>query len=184
MRQAWWESVAQGATGLFFWQYRPERFTFQWTEDAGWGLAGLAGEATVRTALVEGFAREMAAVSPYLPARPEPPALTIIANDQAVYALHARRTPAELAQTLPMYTPPDLPDNADPHAAAALGIYRACRLGNVPVAICAWDDDWLPGELLYFPLPMQFDGDLAERIRAHVGDGGTVVLEGGAGFYA
>jgi len=125
----------------------------------------------------------MAAVSPYLPATPEPPALTIVTNDQTVYALRARRTPAELAQILPMYTPSDLPDGANPHATAALGVYRACRLANVPVAISAWDDAWQPGSLLYFPLPMQLDRDLVARLRAHVVAGGSVVLEGGAGFY-
>jgi hypothetical protein len=49
--------------------------------------------------------------------------------------------------------PPGVPANANPHGAAALGMYRACRLANVPVAINAWDDAWQPGSLLYFPLP-------------------------------
>ncbi len=184
VRTALWESVAAGATAAVFWQFRPERYTFQWTEDAGWGMVGLDGRPLPRTAELAEFGREVRALTPYLPFDPVRQVdVAIVGNDLAAHCLNSRRQPNAMPW-LPQYVQFEYHDVPNPHAAAALGVYRALRPANVSVAVINADDpSWEKQPRVYFPLPMQLDAALAERLQRYVSAGGLAVIEGGLGFY-
>jgi len=176
-----WECVARGASGILFWQYRPERFTFSWCEDAGWGLTDLAGGPTERTAVVEEFARQIAPLVPDLPLRPaERPRVAIVINDLSSFISRHRRRPAELAYGYGEFARLEVDD---PYEAAVIGAYRAFQRCNVPVEVVCDDTPFDGYELIYFPLPLQMEPQTANRIRLFVEQGGRAVLETAAGLY-
>lgn len=161
-----WNSLAAGATGIMFWQWRPELLG---PESPGYGLCAPDGELTDRVAA----AAALAAIAqlPELEGRvPDQGTVAILVS--RLSALHAFAAD----HTMRLYTD------------AVMGAYRLLVDSDVPFTILHEDQvaaGGIPTHVtsLYWPMPTVATPEVADAVRAFVGAGGTVVAESAPGEY-
>jgi beta-galactosidase len=161
-----WNALAAGATGILFWQWRPE---LSGPESPGYGLTLPDGTPTAR---VDAVAEMAAAVAgePLLAAgsTPEAPRAGLLLSRRAALLCYGNDR------------------DMSTYAAAVMGAYRALHDADVAVAPLHEDTiraDGVPGSVkaLYWPLPMAADSALARALTAFVARGGRLVAESSPG---
>jgi beta-galactosidase len=161
-----WNALAAGATGIMFWQWRPELLG---PESPGYGLCAPDGSLTERVAAVSRFAK-IAALPILDGRRTERPAVGLLVSRKT--ALHAYATD----RTMDLYRD------------AVMGAYRLLTDQDVAVTVLHEDlleRDGVPAEVhsIYWPMPSVATEQLATRLATFVGGGGTLVSEAGPGEY-
>lgn len=161
-----WNALAAGATGVMFWQWRPELLG---PESPGYGLTAPDGSPTSRVERVTEFAR-VAGLPELVDRRPETPSVGLLVSRGS--ALHAYATD----RTMDLYRD------------AVLGAYRMLVDQDVPVAVVSAERveaDGLPDGLdaIYWPMPSVASDVLAKRLAEFVAEGGTLVSEATPGEY-
>ena len=161
-----WNALAAGATGVMFWQWRPELLG---PESPGYGLTAPDGSPTSRVDRVTEFA-SVARLPELDGRRAEAPRVGLLVSRGS--ALHAYATDRTM----------------DVYRDAVLGAYRMLTDQDVPVAIVSAEraeTDGLPDHLdaIYWPMPSVASDALAEQLAAFVERGGTLVSEATPGEY-
>ncbi|MEU3983758.1 beta-galactosidase [Streptomyces sp. NPDC026672] len=161
-----WNALASGATGIMFWQWRPE---LTGPEAPGYGLCAPDGAFTDRVAAVRDVATDpdVALLDGWQPDRPS--CGLLLSRRSALHAYATDRT-------------------MDLYRDAVLGAYRLLIDNNTPVELLHEDlveRDGVPDHLtsLLWPMPSTSSDELADRLHAFVERGGTLVAEAGAGEY-
>ena len=161
-----WNALATGATGIVFWQWRPELLG---PESPGYGLTAPDGAPTERVRAASRLAR--LARLPELEGRtPDPGAVGLLLSRKS--ALHAFATD----RTTQLYTD------------AAMGAYRLLVDADLPVTVLHEDRvarDGVPAHVtsIFWPMPAVSDEPLAAALNAFVLRGGCLVAESGPGEY-
>jgi len=161
-----WNAYASGASGVMFWQWRPELLG---PEAPGYGLRAPDGGPTRRSGAAARFAEVMSG-NHLTPWHPDPPSAALIVSRRTALLAYATD------RTMDLY------------AQAVLGAYRMLSDGDVPVAILHEDQieaDGVPGHLtrLYWPMPAVSGDRLAAALAAFVQRGGSLLAEAGPGEY-
>jgi beta-galactosidase GanA len=162
-----WNSLAAGATGVMFWQWRPELLG---PESPGYGLCAPDGSLTERVTAVSRFSR--VAALPQLRDRvTDLPTLALLVSRRT--ALHAYATD----RTMALYRD------------AVMGAYRLLTDRDVAVTVLHEDDverDGVPPRIrtIYWPMPSVASTELVAGMVAFVDAGGRLVAEAGPGEYA
>lgn len=161
-----WNALATGASGIVFWQWRPELLG---PESPGYGLTAPDGEPTARVRAASRLAA-IAALPELQDRATEPGAVGLLLSRRA--ALHAFATD----RTMQLYTD------------AAMGSYRMLVDADLPVTILHEDRvarDGIPSHVraVYWPMPAVSDELVAEALAAFVHGGGRLVAESGPGEY-
>jgi beta-galactosidase len=161
-----WNAYASGASGVVFWQWRPELLG---PEAPGYGLCAPDGEPTPRTEAARRFAAVMRD-NQLTPWQPDPPAAALLVSRRT--ALLAFATERKI----------------DIYTGAILGAYRMLTDLDVPVAILHEDRveaAGIPGHIsrLYWPMPAVSSDHLAARVAAFVRRGGRLLAEASPGEY-
>jgi beta-galactosidase GanA len=161
-----WNSLAAGASGVMFWQWRPELLG---PESPGYGLCTPAGELSPRVSAVAELAP--IATHPALVDRvTEPPDTALLLSRRT--ALHAFATD----RTMDLYRD------------AVLGAYRLLIDADVAPAVLHEDQvirDGVPSGItqVYWPMPAVGDAALHAALTAFVEAGGHLVAEAAPGEY-
>ena len=161
-----WNSIAAGATGVMFWQWRPE---LRGPESPGYGLCAPDGSPTERVRAVSRFA-EVASLLELEDRVPERPAVGLLVSRKT--ALHAYATD----RTMDLYRN------------SVMGAYRLLTDRDVAVSILHEDvieRDGVPEGIaaIYWPMPSVAASRLSAELAAFVAGGGTLVSEAGPGEY-
>jgi beta-galactosidase GanA len=160
-----WQSVAHGATGIFYWNWRPETTGI---EAGGFGLVNGDGSLTDRAMaageVCEQLQRHARLIRAARPARAQ---VGIVHNPRT--SIHAYGDGDE-----GMYI------------ASVRGIYRALWRANLPVDILA-PEQLLNGDLsryriLYLPFAYTISPAEGARLKSYVASGGTLFAEMWCGF--
>ncbi|TDV43119.1 beta-galactosidase [Actinophytocola oryzae] len=161
-----WNALAAGATGIVFWQWRPELLG---PESPGYGLCTPSGDLTERAEAVREFA--VVADDPVLAGRSvvEPTVALVVSRRSALHTFATDRTMA-------LYRD------------AVLGAYRLLLDADVEVRV-VHEDDLATGvptgiETLYWPMPAVADEAVMRTLASFVRAGGRLVAEAGPGEYA
>lgn len=161
-----WNALATGASGVVFWQWRPELLG---PESPGYGLTAADGTPTARVRAASAMARVMS--RPELADRvTRPGSVGLLLSRRA--ALHAFATDT----TMELYTQ------------AALGAYRLLLDADLDVSALHEDQVARSGvpphvTAVYWPMPAVTDEELSARLVAFVARGGHLVAESGPGEY-
>ncbi|MCU1416617.1 MAG: Beta-galactosidase/beta-galactosidase [Schumannella sp.] len=161
-----WNALATGASGIVFWQWRPELLG---PESPGYGLTAPDGEPTERVHAASRLA--VIANLPELQGRThEPGSVGLLLSRRS--ALHAFATD----RTMQLYTD------------ACLGAYRMLVDADLPVTILHEDlvaRDGIPSHVdsVFWPMPAVADEPVAAALSAFVFRGGRLVAESGPGEY-
>ncbi|MEY9853129.1 beta-galactosidase GanA [Leifsonia sp. EB41] len=161
-----WNAIAAGATGVMFWQWRPELLG---PESPGYGLTAPDGTPTSRVERVADFAR--VAGLPELQGRStETPRVGLLVSRGS--ALHAYATDRSM----------------DLYRDAVLGAYRMLVDQDIAVTIVSAERaeaEGLPSglEAIYWPMPSVASDALGELLTEFVEQGGTLVSEATPGEY-
>ena len=137
-----WFSVAYGAKGAMFWQYRPEYASH---EAPGLNLVSAAGLRLPRLEAVEETIRGIAAVEPYLP-------LTV---PKAQVALVYDAATDDLA---------NMADAREDYWSAVRGVHRGLWEKNIPVDLITPNMDWAGYKVIYMPHQMVLTAAAIEKI--------------------
>lgn len=159
-----WNALAAGASGVMFWQWRPELLG---PESPGYGLTAPDGEVTSRVAAASSVVSAAAGLDGFTV---EPGSIGLLLSRKS--ALHAWATD----RTMELYT------------RAALGAYRLLLDGDVTVTVLHEDfveRDGVPSHVdaVYWPMPAVASEGLASKLSAFVERGGRLVAESGPGEY-
>lgn len=153
-----WLALARGATGVLFWQYRPEYFTY---EAPGLNLVSLAGDPLPRLKAVTQTIREMSLLEDHLP-------LTIPKADLALVYHDKSHMMYEFGK------------GQDQYRDAILAFYRTFWQHNIPVDVITPKMDWSQYKIVCLPNTVLLDEQLAAKIAATVqNQQGTHVLADG-----
>lgn len=161
-----WNALAAGASGLMFWQWRPELLG---PESPGYGLCSPDGSTTARVVA----ASRGAAVCDLTEMDGRvlvPPTVALLVSRRS--ALHAWATDRHM----------------DVYREAVLGAYRTFADLDVPVTILHEDQLATAGvpehvRTLYWPMPTVADEPMADRLAEFVRGGGRLVAECAPGEY-
>lgn len=161
-----WNALATGATGIMFWQWRPELLG---PESPGYGLTAADGSPTARVAAASALAA--VATRPELSGRvPVAGSVGLLVSRRA--ALHAFATDRTM----------DLVRDA------SLGGYRLLLDADLPVTV-VHEDQLASGGVppfirsLYWPMPAVSDDRIERALVDFVERGGTLVAEASPGEY-
>ncbi|NAS23654.1 hypothetical protein GT755_18375 [Herbidospora sp. NEAU-GS84] len=156
-----WNSIASGATGVVFWQWRPELLG---PESPGYGLCAPDGSPTDRVKAVTDFASAVRDLGEVVP---EPGRTGLLVSRRS--ALQAFATDRGM----------------DLYRDAVMGAYRLLCDADVPVEILHDTRD-IPDhiEAIYWPMPSVASAGLARALEAFVARGGVLVAEAAPGEYA
>jgi len=162
-----WNALAAGATGVMFWQWRPELLG---PESPGYGLCAPDGSITDRVTAVSRFA-EVASLPVLVGRTTEPAVVGLLVSRKT--ALHAYATD----RTMDLYRD------------AVLGAYRMLTDRDVAVTILHEDrlaTSGVPPHIsaIYWPMPSVASDGIASRLADFVRAGGTLVSEAGPGEYS
>ncbi|MCU1558529.1 MAG: Beta-galactosidase/beta-galactosidase [Microbacteriaceae bacterium] len=162
-----WNALAAGATGIMFWQWRPELLG---PESPGYGLCAPDGSPTPRVEAVTRFAT--IAAHPKLEGRVTiPSAVGLVVSRKS--ALHAFATD----RTMALYRD------------AVLGAYRMLLDADIDVTFVHEDDLSVRGvpvhiQSIYWPMPAVADHGVMESLARFVENGGVLVAEASPGEYS
>ncbi len=148
-----WMSFMCGATGLMYWQWRPELLG---QESPGYGLCRVDGTPTDRTDAAGWFAQ-------FMNANPELSAAEPIRGDVAILFLPESELFTFVAD-----------GKTDAYADDAHGVYRALWNVNVQVDFCTIDrvGDY---KLVLLPFPLMIEAEHARKLVEYVRNGGVLV---------
>ncbi|GIF47346.1 beta-galactosidase/beta-galactosidase [Asanoa ferruginea] len=157
-----WNALAAGASGVVFWQWRPELLG---PESPGYGLCAPEGSVTTRVAAASDFA---AAVRDLDGAVAEPGSVGLLVSRES--ALHAFATDRSMSL----------------YRDAILGAYRLLLDADLPIEILHADRvaaDGVPAHIrsLYWPMPSVVTVELGSSLADFVHHGGTLVSEAAPG---
>lgn len=159
-----WLSVAAGAKGVFFWQYKPERLS---TESPGYGLVDLAGRETDRSRRIAKDLHILRAHRELFSAFSPVPEETGILYDERSHCV------AEVD-----------PELNGLYRTRIQEVYRLMESAGLPVRFIPRQDfqrtDGL--KVLYLVGPCLMDTSLAVAVREFVERGGTAIAEPGLGY--
>jgi beta-galactosidase len=161
-----WNALATGATGIVFWQWRPELLG---PESPGYGLTTPDGTPTERVRAASRLAR-VAGLPELDGRRAEDGQVGLLLSRRS--ALHAFATD----RTMQLYTD------------AAVGAYRLLIDADLPVTVLHEDQVSRSGvpehiEAILWPMPSVADESLEAALSAFVRRGGRLVAESGPGEY-
>jgi beta-galactosidase len=161
-----WDAAASGASGVMFWQWRPELLG---PESPGYGLCTPDGGASPRLSSASTVAGDLH--SGFLDGMTLDPArVGVLVSRRS--ALHAFATDRSM----------------EIYSRAALGAFRL--LADQDVHVTLFHEDALasialasiePPMALYWPMPTVCSGSLASHLERYVRDGGTLVAEASPG---
>lgn len=161
-----WNALAAGATGIMFWQWRPELLG---PESPGYGLCTPDGSVTPRVDAVTRFAE--IARQPALQSRStaRPTLGLLVSRRSGIHAFATDRT-------------------MDLYRDAVMGAYRLLTDRDIPVTILhaeTVESHGIPDHItgLYWPMPSVASTGLANVIEDFVRGGGRLLAEAGAGEY-
>ncbi len=159
-----WMTLAHGAAGSMFWQYRPEYMSF---ESPGYNLVAPDGEPTARFEAVAEAIGQIDGLSEHLPFS-YPPAEVAVANHQA-------------SQELFGYNGED-----ERFVADLRGVFRTLWTGGVPTDLTTPAMDWSKYRLVFLPNVTLMEDAVRERIERTLSDspGTRLVAEGSFGMYS
>ncbi|WP_436932493.1 beta-galactosidase [Halosimplex halobium] len=156
-----WNALAGGATGLLYWQYRPELLGH---ESPGFGLVRRDGSRTERTEVAASFA-DLVSERPVLEAS-EP-----VRGDVAVGTLAEAPLFNYVAEK-----------DTEQFATAVRGVYRALWATDYQVDF-AKPHQFDGYDAVYLPFPLLLEPSTVEAIEAYVDGGGTLVTGGAPAVY-
>lgn len=150
-----WISLASGAKGLLYWQWRPELLG---PESPGFGLCHLNGAPTDRTRAASEFARLTSSSDDLLSSQP-------MRGEVAIAVLPESQILCHVADK-----------NAGKYAQAVRGAYRAFAEAGYQVDF-AQVDDLSAYPLVYLPFPLMIEPNSAKKLADYVRDGGLLISE-------
>ena len=159
-----WMSLAHGAAGVMFWQYRPEYLSF---ESPGYSLSALDGEPTPRFAAVVEAVGQLEGLRDHLP----------IACPQAQVGIVYHPESQELF---------GFNDDPDRFNADLRGVYRTLWTEGIPVDVLTPSQDWSAYRLVFLPNAALMTDALRSRIERTLDDSPDtrLVAEGSFGLYS
>ena len=159
-----WMTLAHGAAGAMFWQYRPDHVAF---ESPGYNLAALDGGPTPRLEAVSEAISQIDGLSEHLPLR-VPKSRVAIVNHQSSQDLFAMN------------------GENDRFLADLRGVYRTLWSNGIPVDIVTPAQDWGGYDLVFLTNVALMSNEVRDRIAQTLADGSTVrlVAEGSFGMYS
>jgi beta-galactosidase len=161
-----WNALAAGATGVMFWQWRPELLG---PESPGYGLTTADGSSTDRVEAVSAFAA-VASLPQLEGRRVTQPAVGLVVS--RLTALHAFATDRSM----------------DLYRDAVLGAYRAFTDADVPIQFVhegQLERAGVPDNVrsLYWPMPSVASERTMAAIESFVTRGGRLIAEAGPAEY-
>ena len=159
-----WMTLAHGAAGAMFWQYRPDHVAF---ESPGYNLATLDGRPTPRLEAVSEAISQIEGLAEYLPLR-VPKARAAIVNHQASQDLFSMN------------------GENDRFLADLRGTYRTLWSNGIPVDIVTPAQDWSGYDLVFLPNVALMTDEVREGIDRTLAESSTVkiVAVGSFGMYS
>ncbi|MCZ6677375.1 MAG: beta-galactosidase [Candidatus Poribacteria bacterium] len=159
-----WMSLAGGAAGAMFWQYRPEYLSF---ESPGYNLVALDGEPTPRFEAVARAIRQIKSLAAHLPLECPRPEVGIVYHPES--------------QELFSYN-----GESDRFLADLRGVYRTLWTHGIPADIITPRMDWSGYQLLFLPNVALMDADTQKRIERTLDESPETrfVAEGNFGMYS
>lgn len=158
-----WDAAASGASGVMFWQWRPELLG---PESPGYGLCQPDGSVSPRLVSAAQVARDLVSA----------PLAGMVLDRARVAVLVSRRTALHAFVT---------DRSMDIYAQAVRGAFRL--LADADVHVTLFHEDALAaGEapaVLWWPMPSVCSDALAGQLDDYVGQGGTLVAEASPGEY-
>lgn len=163
-----WGSIAQGAKGVLYWQFRTEQFGAEY----GFNLVNLDGTPNERLNIIERIGK------------------CLRKNEQLFKDLKPEAAEAAIAFS-PVH--PMMNYLADGTVAAYydsyVGLNRLLSHSDIPVDIIradsqTVDDDFSNYKVIYMPMPLWLDEKTAEKFKSFVREGGILVCEPSLGFLA
>ena len=158
-----WMTLAHGAAGAMFWQYRPEYLSF---ESPGYNLAALDGEPTPRLEAVTQAIQQIDGLRGHLPLECPRADVGIVYHSAS--------------QELFGYN-----DEDERYVADLRGVYRTLWTHGVPADVVTERMDWTGYRLLFLPNVTLMTDDLRERIERTLEQSPQtrLVAEGSFGLY-
>lgn len=159
-----WMSLAGGAVGAMFWQYRPEYLSF---ESPGYNLMRLDGEPTIRFDAVSQAVSQIEAISEYLPIECPRADVAVVYHPSS--------------QELFGYN-----DENERFLTDLRGVYRTLWSNGIPTDVVTPKMDWSEYRLLFLPNVALMD----EETQGKIGDildssqGPQIIAEGSFGMYS
>ena len=159
-----WMTLAHGAAGAMFWQYRPDHVAF---ESPGYNLAALDGRPTPRLEAVSEAISQINGLSEHLPLR-VPKARVAVVNHQASQELF------------------DMNDENERFLADVRGTYRTLWSNGISVDIVTPAQDWSGYDLVFLTNVALMTDEVGDRIAKTLAGSLTVklVAEGSFGMYS
>ena len=159
-----WMTLAHGAAGAMFWQYRPDHVAF---ESPGYNLAALDGRPTSRLEAVSEAIALIDGLAEHLPLR-VPTAKVAIVNHQPSHDLFTMN------------------GEGDRFLADLRGTYRTLWTNGVPVDIVTPSHDWASYDLVILSNVALMTGEVRDRIARTLADSPTVrlIASGSFGMYS
>ena len=159
-----WMSLAYGAAGAMFWQYRPEYLSF---ESPGYNLAALDGASTPRFEAVKEAVAQIAGMGQHLPLECPRAEVGIVydAESQELFGFN---------------------DEAQRFNADLFGVYRTLWRSGIGADILTKAMDWSGYRLLFLPNTALMSDALRARIERILDDSPQtrLVAEGSFGLYS
>lgn len=150
-----WISLASGAKGLLYWQWRPELLG---PESPGFGLCNLDGSPSERTQMASRFASLTSSNTDLFGSRPLRGEIAIAVLPESQLFCHVSDR------------------NAGKYAQAVRGAYRAFSRAGYQVDF-AKIDQVQSYPLVYLPFPLMIERENAERLVEYVRAGGCIISE-------
>ena len=159
-----WMTLAHGAAGAMFWQYRPDHVAF---EAPGYNLAALDGRPTARLEAVSEAISQIDGLAEHLPLR-VPKARVALVNHQPSHDLFTMN------------------GEGDRFLADLRGTYRTLWENGTPVDLVTPSHDWAGYDLVVLSNVALMTDEVRERIDRTLADSSTtrLVAAGSLGMYA
>ncbi len=150
-----WISLASGAKGVLYWQWRPELLG---PESPGFGLCHLNGDPSERTQAASWFAHYTSSHPEILTSRPLRGEIAIAVLPESQLFCHVSDR------------------NAGKYAQSVRGAYRALSRAGYQVDFAKIDQisDYA---LVYLPFPLMIESESADVLRKYVAGGGRIISE-------
>ena len=159
-----WMTLACGAAGTMFWQYRPEYLSF---ESPGYNLVALDGEPTSRFDAAAGAIAQIEGLAEHLPLECPRADVGIVYHPES--------------QELFSYN-----DESDRFLADLRGVYRTLWSHGIPAEVITPRMDWSGYRLLFLPNVTLMNAETQERIEQTLQESPEThfVAEGSFGMYS
>ena len=159
-----WLTLASGAAGALFWQYRPEYLSF---ESPGYNLVALDGEPTARFEVIANAIQQIKSLAGHLPLACPRAEVGIVYHPES--------------QELFNYN-----DESDRFLKDLRGVYRTLWTHSIPADIITPRMDWSGYRLLFLPNVTLMDQETRKKIEQKLQEspGTHIVAEGSFGMYS